>query len=357
MAGNAREWIWNFAGNEAVALGSGWTEYASNFAIVYTADPMSRLPDHGVRLMHTIDELPIDRALLAPIRLVRDSAFANRAPLSDDAFEAMRFQFTTPHTAPSHVTVKQIEESTFWVAEEIVLTFAAEETTTLYIVRPKAHDKPLQPIVYSGVGDCCFMKRPNRDVLEQMLIAGFIVNSGRALVMPIWAGGYERWSPVQKDADVVADLERRRPLQWHHDLTATIDYLESRPDMDTQHIGYFGVSRGASFAGAINLAIEKRIDAAVLASGGIWLHTPLHPMIDLVNYAPRITIPVLVLSGRYDHVYPYEQSQKRAFNLLATPADKKTQITYDTGHFTMPPNMVAADVTDWFDQYLGRVRE
>jgi dienelactone hydrolase len=307
--------------------------------------------------MRTIDESPIDQALLAPIRLVRDSPLATRAPLSDDAFEAMRFQFTTPHAAPTQVSVNKVEESTLWVAEEIVLTFAAQETTTIYIVRPKAHDKPLQPVVYSGVGDCCYRKRPNRDVLEQLQIAGFVVNSGRALVMPIWDGGYERWSPVPTEADAAADLARRKPLLWQHDLGATIDYLESRADMDAERIGYLGISRGASFAGAVNLAIEKRIDAAVLASGGIWIHDRLHPMIDLVNYAPRITIPVLMLSGRYDHIYPYEQSQKRTFNLLGTPPDKKAQITYDTGHFTMPPNMVAADVTDWFDRYLGSVRE
>jgi pimeloyl-ACP methyl ester carboxylesterase len=79
-------------------------------------------------------------------------------------------------------------------------------------------------------------------------------------------------------------------------------------------------------------------------------------MIDLINYAPRITMPVLMLSGRYDHIYPYEQSQKRVFELLGTRAADKTQIAYDTGHFTMPPNRVAADVTDWFDRYLGPVR-
>ena len=36
-----------------------------------------------------------------------------------------------------------------------------------------------------------------------------------------------------------------------------------------------------------------------------------------------------------------------------TAADK-AQIAYDNGHFTLPPNRVAADVTDWFDRYLGR---
>jgi formylglycine-generating enzyme required for sulfatase activity/DNA-binding winged helix-turn-helix (wHTH) protein/dienelactone hydrolase len=356
MAGNAREWVWNFAGGDAVALGSGWPEYASNFARVYTADPMARLPDHGLRLMSTLDDAPVEPALLAPIKLVRDTAFANRAPVSDDAFAAMRFQFTTPRAAPMDVQVKRVDESPLWTADEVTLTFAAQEPTTIFVVRPKAHEGPLQPIVYSGVGDCCYTRRPNRDVLEQLQIAGFVVNSGRALVMPIWAGGYERYGLEPRQAPEAMDRERRLSLQWQYDLATTIDYLESRTDMDTRHIGYLGISRGASFAGAINLALEPRISAAVLAAGGIWIHSSLHPMIDLINYAPRVSIPVLMLSGRYDHIYPYEQSQKRTFELLGTPAGKKQQIAYDTGHFTLPPNRVAADVTDWFDRYLGRSR-
>jgi formylglycine-generating enzyme required for sulfatase activity/DNA-binding winged helix-turn-helix (wHTH) protein/dienelactone hydrolase len=355
MAGNAREWIWNFADGDAVALGSGWPEYASNFARVYTADPMARLPDHGLRLMQLLNDVPLDAALLEPIKLVRDTPFANRAPVSDDAFEAMRFQFTTPRVAPASVATNRIDESPLWTIDEVTLTFAAQEPTTLFIVRPKTPKGRLQPIVYSGVGDCCYTKRPNRDALEQLQIAGFVVNSGRALVMPIWAGGYERYSPESRVTAEAMDRERRLSLQWQHDLSTTLDYLETQPDLDAQKIGYFGVSRGASFAGVINIALEPRIHAAVLASGGIWIHSPLHPMIDLINYAPRITVPVLMLSGRYDHIYPYEQSQKRTFELLGTPADKKKQIEYDTGHFTLPPNRVAADVTDWFDRYLGRV--
>jgi hypothetical protein len=51
------------------------------------------------------------------------------------------------------------------------------------------------------------------------------------------------------------------------------------------------------------------------------------------------------------------QSQRRVFELLGTRPADKTQIAYDTGHFTLPPNRVAADVSDWFDHYLGRVRQ
>ena len=94
----------------------------------------------------------------------------------------------------------------------------------------------------------------------------------------------------------------------------------------------------------------------MLAAGGIWIHSPLHPMIDLINYAPRITVPVLMLSGRCGRIYQYEQSQKRTIDVLGgrQPPTRK-QIEYDTGHFTLPPNRVAADVSDWFDRYLGPV--
>jgi hypothetical protein len=29
---------------------------------------------------------------------------------------------------------------------------------------------------------------------------------------------------------------------------------------------------------------------------------------------------------------------------------------YDGGHFTYPPNSVARDASNWFDQHLGNVR-
>jgi pimeloyl-ACP methyl ester carboxylesterase len=108
---------------------------------------------------------------------------------------------------------------------------------------------------------------------------------------------------------------------------------------------------------------EEKLHAAseaVIHSGiaitAIPLLGRLPPMIDLVNYAPRSKIPVLMINGRFDHHYPFEQSQRRLFDLLGTPAIKKAHIVYDTGHFTYPPNSVARDASNWFDQHLGTVR-
>lgn len=75
-----------------------------------------------------------------------------------------------------------------------------------------------------------------------------------------------------------------------------------------------------------------------------------------MNYAPRITIPVLMINGRTDHALSYKWSQLPLFELLGTDAAAKAQILYDGGHYQYRRNSVARDITDWFDRYLGPAR-
>ena len=75
---------------------------------------------------------------------------------------------------------------------------------------------------------------------------------------------------------------------------------------------------------------------------------------DPVHFLPRIRIPVLMLSGRFDSVFPYETSQKPFLKLLGTPPDKKKQVMFDGGHF-LPRPMMVAESLKWLDQYLGPV--
>ena len=79
----------------------------------------------------------------------------------------------------------------------------------------------------------------------------------------------------------------------------------------------------------------------------------LRPEEDPVNFLPRIRIPVLVLSGRYDSSFPYQESQKPFMRLLGSPAKK--QIMFDGGHF-LPRPMMIEETLKWFDQYLGPVQ-
>jgi dienelactone hydrolase len=125
----------------------------------------------------------------------------------------------------------------------------------------------------------------------------YIVTGGRMLVQPIYQGSYERWREPWRRSDVRPWIERRS------DLGRTIDYLESRADVDASRLAYVGVSFGTSSALPL-LALEARFKAAVLLSGGLLNAVPA---IDPVNYAPRITVPVLMVNGRYDYGFPPKQ--------------------------------------------------
>ena len=356
MFGNVREWALNFAGDKALAVGGGWSDYAG---FSYAAQPMQRLPQFGVRLMHSLPGTEIRKELLQPIQLGYESTDGiqiKREPVSDEAFAAMRFQFVPTHAKPISKSVEVAKETALWTAEEVILKFANGETSTLYIVLPKNQQRPLQPIVFGPPSDCCLLKRSNREVLDQLQLAGFVVSGGRALVLPIWAGSYERKVPTDLNTSEVADLQRRAAARWYQDISITIDYLETRQDIDTKRAGFFGVSFGANSLAPIALAIDGRFKTAVLASGGIQLASPPHPMIDIINYAPRITMPVLMINGRYDTLFPHQQSQLRLFNLLGAPANQKSHIVYDVGHLEFPPNTLARDASNWFDLKLDEVR-
>jgi eukaryotic-like serine/threonine-protein kinase len=63
-----------------------------------------------------------------------------------------------------------------------------------------------------------------------------------------------------------------------------------------------------------------------------------------------------MINGKFDHMAPYERSQRPMFTLLGTPANQKKHILYDGGHFQYPLNSVARNASDWFDEYLGAAR-
>jgi len=353
MAGNVREWVWNDADGEALTLGGSWSDYMDNNRYATTAHRMQRFEVNGVRLMKTLSA-PIPDQLKAPIHLAyTESSF--QLPASDEAFRIMSSQFIQARSAVLDTKVEIVQEAALWIAEEATVQYADKSSAMFYVMRPKRLAGKVQPIIYGPAQNCCNSKRPNRNALENIAFAEYVVNSGRALVVPIWAGSYERFTPIDLDPKAMADRQRRAAVDWQQDLARALDYLATRADIDVDRAGYFGFSRGASHI-AITLAMEPRIKAAVLLSGGIPMGELPHPMIDIVNYAPRIRMPLLMINGRFDHIYPYKQSQQRLFALLGTPADKKRHIAYETGHFAYPPNSTARDATDWFDKYLGASR-
>jgi len=142
-------------------------------------------------------------------------------------------------------------------------------------------------------------------------------------------------------------------IAWSKDLGRSIDYLETRPDIDASKIAYQGRSWGGAM-GSVLPAVEDRIKACVLVVPGFNLQKSL-PEVDELNFAPRVKVPVLMLNGRFDFVFPPQASQEPMFRLLGTPKQHKRHVVYDTGH-NIPESELIKETLNWLDRYLGSVK-
>ena len=166
---------------------------------------------------------------------------------------------------------------------------------------------------------------------------------------------YERRDGLLAGSNSPPAARRDHEIAWAKDLGRSLDYLETRGDIDVTKVAYFGESVGAA-EGAHLPAIEKRIKAAVLVSGGFHLTIHYLPEADPFNFAPHVTIPVLMLNGRYDGTFPLESSARPLFHFLGTPAKDKKHVIYEGGHGAFPRPSAVGECLDWLDKYLGPVR-
>ena len=130
-----------------------------------------------------------------------------------------------------------------------------------------------------------------------------------------------------------------------------IDYLETRPDIELDKLAYYGHSWGGRM-GAIVLSVEPRIKVAVLNQAGI--NAGDHPDINVVHFLPRVQVPVLHFSGRYDTDFRFETSSKPFFDRIGTDVADKKHVVEPTGHFVSEA-VVKGETLDWLDKYLGPV--
>jgi dienelactone hydrolase len=134
-------------------------------------------------------------------------------------------------------------------------------------------------------------------------------------------------------------------------LRRTVDYLETRADINAAAIGFFGYSWGG-VNGPVALAQEPRLRVAVIQIG---LLPPMAatPEVDPVNALPRVRVPTLMFSSEFDSMVPMENSN-RYFSLIGTSPAQKRRVIAIGGHF-IPRALVIRESLDWLDKHLGPV--
>ncbi len=349
MAGNAREWCANALGTERYILGGGWNDPPYGFNDGFSRPPFDRSATNGIRLARYAAGEDLTAARSAVTRLVRD--FRRERPVSDEVFRVYRRLYDYDRT-PLNAVVEEVDSSAAdWVRERIAFDAAYGERMFGYLFTPKHGRPPYQTIVYYPGSNAIFAR--SSQFLRPSPASDFIVKSGRALFHPIYKSTYERGDSLRSDYANESAFYKEHVIAWVKDFRRSVDYLATRADIDTTAFGYYGVSWGGYLGGLIP-ALEPRLKAVALYVAGLENQRG-QPEVEPINYLPRITVPVLMLNGQYDHYFPVETQQRPMFELLGTPPAHKKWVVAPGGHF-VPRARLIAETLDWLDRYLGPVR-
>jgi dienelactone hydrolase len=353
MAGNVREWCWNEAPKGRVIRGGAWNDEYYLFWERSQVSPFDRSPKNGFRCVLYIDPDKIPESAFEALELGEVPDFYKEKPVSDSVFQIYKEQFSYDKTDLNAKVEWKNETSQDWIEEKITFNAAYEDERVIaYLFLPKTGVPPYQTLIYfPGTGSISqgSSKDLNTYVEFERYLAP-VVKSGRAVLYPVYKGTFERADEVLVSADANSYLHTEFVTKIVQDFRRCIDYLETRPEIDTKRLAYFGLSWGGRY-GPIITAVEERLGASVLVVGGMVGRR--RPEVNQVNYVGRVKLPTLMLNGKYDLTFPYETSVKPMFDLLGT--DKKELKLYDTDHF-VPRNEVIKETLVWLDRYLGPVK-
>lgn len=345
MAGNVREWCMNSIGDQRVILGGSWNDplYMVQETIY---DPGSlpafnRSPTNGFRLAESGDERSVTQRLRDPVPEPEEIVIAD--PVSDEVFAAYLNGFDYD-PGPLNPIPEETQISRFWTRERISISAGSgDERIALYLYLPNSGRSRYQTIVYWPTHIPLLL-----DTVDQINVQlDFVLKNGRAVVLPVMDGTFERRRPGYPDWGTIAG--RDLVIQQIKDMRRSIDYLESRSDIESEALGFFGWSWGGRL-GAIALAVEPRLKVGILNQAGVQ-HLKM-PETSVLNYLPRVDVPVLQFNGLYDTDFRFETSAKPFFDLLGT--SEKKHVVEPTGHFVSQATVIG-ETLNWLDKYLGPV--
>jgi len=351
MAGNAKEWIANPVRDGYGVMGGSWEDPIYLYAAFSGLAADASSPALGFRCARLADTRVAGKdqgAFRIPIEN-RTPHYATVAPAEfRSLLEHYRYD-----SRPLEVAVLETVETPDWTRQKIRYVALEGDTALAYLYLPRQAAAPFQTMVYLS-STAAFVQI--RSVPEEVeLIIAPNIRGGRAVLAVVFKGMAERafgpgWEPP--DAGSV----RFRDLMVLHgtELRRALDYLATRPEVDTQRLAYVATSWGAGSRLAL-AAIDRRFHAVVLLGGGIddRISATALPEASSINFAPYIRPPKLLLNGRDDEEDPWLTRGLPLWNLLREP--KQLVLVPGAGHMVPLEARVSA-INKFLDQMLGPVR-
>ena len=358
MAGNVREWCLNKTVRGRLLRGGAWNDPTYLFDEPSQESPFSRSQKNGFRCALYPESQKIPERIFEMTVFNKVRYYENQEPVSDKIFRIYKEQFSYDKTDLDSRIDSRDESPREWIHETVTFNAAyGNERIIAHLFLPKNSTPPFQTVIYfPGGATRDFNSSKDLENYDEFRnFVSFFMKNGRAVLFPVLKGTFERrengLGPELLDQGKLHKFSEYR-IQLVKDYKRCIDYLDTRSDIDTNKLAYYGMSWGAIY-GQIIPAIEHRLKVIVLISGG-FVDRGL-PEVNAINYITHVKIPTLMLNGKYDMVLPYDKAIKPAFKLLGTPEKDKELKLYETDHIP-PKKEFIKETLAWLDRYLGRVK-
>ncbi len=357
MAGNVREWCWNTTPKGRLLRGGAWNDPTYLFNEPSQEPPFNRSYKNGFRCAFYPKDQKIPEKIFGMAVFNKAKYYENQKPVSDKVFNIYKEQFVYDKTNLDSRVESRDESPREWIHETVSFNATyGNERIIAHLFLPKNAAPPFQTVIYfpGGATRDLNSSKDLEDYDEFRNFVSYFMKNGRAALFPILKGTFERrengLGPELLDEEKLHKFSEYR-IQLVKDIERCIDYLDTRTDIDTSKLAYYGMSWGALY-GQIIPAVEHRFKVSVLISGG-FADRGL-PEVNAINYITRVKIPTLMLNGKYDMILPYDKAIKPAYDLLGTPPKNKKLMVYETDHIP-PKKEFIKETLAWLDKYLGKV--
>ena len=287
-------------------------------------------------------------ALASALVLCSATAAAAQKPVADEAFAVIRSLYEYDDALPLNARTLQHFDTAGFTREKFVIDGWRGTRIPGLIALPKTNRMQHPVIVLiDGIGG--WKERwwqqtswnRGRVLVDSLLASGFaiVMIDAPASGERTHENDYETAEAFIKKPAQLRDLVIQNVIEHRR----VIDYLETRADIDTARVGMLGLSLGGMTTFFLG-SVDSRVKAGVTGVTPLWR---FGPVTSAANYAPRVTMPMLMLMGRRDSYYTSEQVAQVYASLASR---HKEVVWYDVGHRL--PEEYAAAAADWFRRHL-----
>jgi len=259
------------------------------------------------------------------------------------------------HSLPLNDSVTLVDSDDNLTQYRVTFTSVHDKEVTGLLSIPKSTEPLPIVILLHGLGD-----RKTVDYIE----AGhkYFIDSGYAVLRIDIAnhGDRKKYDYEFQLTEGYRYWTRDLVSQTVFDLRRSIDFLQKRPEIDSERIGFFGISLGG-IIGTIFSGVDERVKVPIitLAGGNLSLMfgvdavsediKDFFSIIDPINFVQHISPrPLLMINAEKDEVID-PLTTKMLFRKAKAP---KEIIWYPSYHRNLPIDKAYPAGVEWFNRYL-----